>query len=426
MHSVHPNARTTPAVRAEIARSSEPTGVLARRYGVSTETVRKWRKRGPGDCQDRSARPHKLPWKATEEERAIICALRRSTSFPLDDLPFVVTHFLPHLNRDAVYRILKAEGLNRLPAPSRSRKPDEAFKEYGLGFVHVDVKHLPKRWDKEGITRKRFLFVAIDRCSRWVHLAVKDDETTASAVAFLKEAVQAFPFTLTHVLTDRGSCFTADGFEALCREVKVQHRTTRPYTPKTNGMVERFNGRVQREVLGITIHSHADLETLLKGFNRAYNARRQRVLGGLSPDQAVRQQMKANPKLASMHHEPPSDPCVLPKALLVVAAAKEVSHPDTYPPIFEKSATASVARRISFRSLRRFSRKPGSSALTVTQSKKASTGARRRERASIAAPKSSRATASDASRRAFSRATASAFSSIWPRSAMRFRSGGAS
>jgi transposase InsO family protein len=346
MPTIHPKARTTPAVRAEIARSSEPTGVLARRYGVSTETIRKWRKRGPDDCQDRSARPHTLPWKASEEERAIICALRRATGFPLDDLTFVVTNFLPHLNRDAVYRILKAEGLNRLPAQSRSRKPDGAFKEYGLGFVHLDVKHLPKLRDRDDITRKRFLFVAIDRCSRWVHLAIKDDETTASAVAFLKEAVQAFPFTLTHVLTDRGSCFTADGFEALCREVKVQHRTTRPYTPQTNGMVERFNGRVQREVLGITIHSHADLETLLKGFNRAYNARRQRVLGGLSPDQAVRQRMKANPKLASTHHEPPSDPCALPKALLVVAAAKEVSHPDNRR---EGETSCGVWRRVGLR-----------------------------------------------------------------------------
>jgi transposase InsO family protein len=36
----------------------------------------------------------------------------------------------------------------------------------------------------------------------------------------------------------------------------VEHRKTRPYTPRTNGMVERFNGRVQREVLGITIASH--------------------------------------------------------------------------------------------------------------------------------------------------------------------------
>ena len=86
-----------------------------------------------------------------------------------------------------------------------------------------------------------------------MHLAVKDDELATSAIAFLKEAVRAFPFKITHVLTDRGSCFTADGFEEACRKLKVEHRTTKPYTPQTNGLVERFNGRVQREVLGITI-----------------------------------------------------------------------------------------------------------------------------------------------------------------------------
>jgi transposase-like protein len=79
MPTIHPKARTTPAVRAEIARSREPPGILAQRHGVSTETIRKWRKRGPQDCQDHSSRPHKLPWKASEEERAIICALRRAT-----------------------------------------------------------------------------------------------------------------------------------------------------------------------------------------------------------------------------------------------------------------------------------------------------------------------------------------------------------
>src|ERR671939_1159960 len=200
MPTIHPKARTTPAVRAEIARSREPTGVLAQRYSVSTETIRKWRQRGPADCQDHSSRPHMLPWKATDEERAIVCALRRATGFPLDDLTFVVTHFLPHLNRDAIYRILKAEGLNRLPAANRSRQPHGAFKDYELGFVHLDVKHLPKLRDRDGVTRKRYLYVAIDRCSRWVHLAVKDDELTTSAVAFLNEAVRAFPFKVTHIL----------------------------------------------------------------------------------------------------------------------------------------------------------------------------------------------------------------------------------
>jgi transposase InsO family protein len=328
MPAIHANARTTPAVRTEIARSTEPTGVLAQRYGVSTETIRKWRKRGAADCQDHSSRPHKLPWKATEEERAIVCALRRATGFPLDDLTVVITHFLPHLNRHAIYRILKAEGLGRLTGPRRLRKPDGTFKTYDLGFVHLDVKHLPKLRTADGQSRKRYLYVAIDRATRFVHLAVKDDETARSAVAFLNEAVQAFPFQVTHVLTDGGSCFTAGGFEAACRKLGVEHRKTRPYTPKTNGMVERFNGRIQSEVLGITVASHGDLETLLGGFNQAYNARRQRVLKGRSPERVVHERLAAAPELVNPRSKPPNDPAVLPKALRVIANAKNLSRPD--------------------------------------------------------------------------------------------------
>ena len=214
----------------------------------------------------------------------------------------------------------------RLTAPA-DRTAD--FKEYDLGFVHVDVKHLPKLRTSNGESRKRYLYVAIDRASRFVHLAVKDDETERSAVAFLKEAVQAFPFQVTHVLTDRGSCFTADGFEAACQKLGVEHRKTRPYTPRTNGMVERFNGRIQREVLGITVASHRDLETLLRGFNQAYNARRQRVLKGRSPDMVVHERLSAAAARANRGHDPPFDPCILPKALQVISLAKDVSHPDS-------------------------------------------------------------------------------------------------
>jgi transposase InsO family protein len=331
MLSIHPNARTTPAVRAEIARSREPTGVLAQHYGVSTETIRKWRKRGAANCNDRSSRPYRLPWRATAEERAIVCELRRVTGFPLDDLTFVIHHFLPHLNRDSIYRILRAEGLGRLPRRpvGQPGKGQGTFKAYDLGFVHIDVKHLPKLQTTDGESRKRFLFVAIDRCSRSVHLAVQADETEASAVAFLKQAVAAFPFRITHVLTDCGSCFTADGFEAACHKLRVEHRKTRPYTPQTNGMVERFNGRVQREVLAITIHSHKDLEQLLTGFNQAYNARRQRVLKGRSPDDVVRERLTAEPKLANPRYRRPRDRRILPRALRIVEGAKEVSQPDS-------------------------------------------------------------------------------------------------
>ena len=95
----------------------------------------------------------------------------------------------------------------------------------------------PRR--RDGTKLDRRLHVAIDRCSRWVHVAVKDDELTASAIAFLKEAVGAFPFKITHVLTDHGSCFTADGFEETCRKLKLNHRKTKPYTPQTTDVIDK-------------------------------------------------------------------------------------------------------------------------------------------------------------------------------------------
>lgn len=113
------------------------------------------------------------------------------------------------------------------------------------------------------------------------------------------------------------------------RQHAIEHRATRPYTPKTNGMVERFNGRVQREVLGITIYSHQDLEILLTGFNVAYNGRRQRTLKGLSPEKVLHQRLKDKPALARMVDKK-ADLDALDRALKVVADAKEVSQPDNH------------------------------------------------------------------------------------------------
>ena len=109
----------------------------------------------------------------------------------------------------------------------------------------------------------------------------------------------------------------------------MEHRTTKPYTPQTNGLVERFNGRVQREVLGITIYSHRDLETLLKGFNQAYNRRRQRVLKGASPEQVVQRRLAAEPKLANRALQAARSSTLCRKPSRSSLHAKEVSHPDT-------------------------------------------------------------------------------------------------
>ncbi len=89
----------------------------------------------------------------------------------------------------------------------------------------------------------------------------------------------------------------------------------------------RFNGRVQREVVGITIYSHQDLEILLAGFNLAYNGRRQRALKGLSPEMVLHQRLKDKPALARTAAKK-ADPAALDRTLKVVADAKEVSQPD--------------------------------------------------------------------------------------------------
>jgi hypothetical protein len=99
-----------------------------------------------------------------------------------------------------------------------------------------------------------------------------------------------------------------------------------------NGMVERFTGRMGSEVLGITIWSHAQLEQLLRGFNATYNARRQRVLDGRTPDQVVKERLRARRKLARPKPETPegrAGPDDIARARLIVEDAKEDSQPDS-------------------------------------------------------------------------------------------------
>jgi transposase InsO family protein len=92
--------------------------------------------------------------------------------------------------------------------------------------------------------------------TRWVYLEVKEDKTARSARDFLHNLSQASPIRIQKILTDNGKEFTdrlfscdeeVSGqhvFDPLCAALGIEHRLTRPRTPQTNGMVERFNGRI--------------------------------------------------------------------------------------------------------------------------------------------------------------------------------------
>ncbi len=66
--TIHSNARNTPRIRRELQEA--PAGVsdpeLARRYGISRMTVRKWRRRRT-EVEDRTHRPKKMHTMLTAE-----------------------------------------------------------------------------------------------------------------------------------------------------------------------------------------------------------------------------------------------------------------------------------------------------------------------------------------------------------------------
>ena len=81
-------------------------------------------------------------------------------------------------------------------------------------------------------------------------------------------------------------------------------------------------------MLGITIYSLPDLERLLRASTLP-------TMPAVSASSTARPRTRSPlnaSKLAAAcqpSYQPPTDPCVLPKALLVMEAAKEVSQPDS-------------------------------------------------------------------------------------------------
>jgi transposase InsO family protein len=144
---------------------------------------------------------------------------------------------------------LRRHRVNKLRREARqaAHKPFQACEP---GFVHIDVKYLPQMPDE---TARRYLFVAIDRATRWVFVQIKPNKTAGSAGAFLKALSKTCPIKIRKILTDNGKAFTdrlfgraarsesgRHEFDQLCQALGIEHRLTRPRRPQTNGMVERY------------------------------------------------------------------------------------------------------------------------------------------------------------------------------------------
>jgi transposase InsO family protein len=293
---LHGSARTTPRVRAELQASQEGTRALAARYGLNPKTVAKWRGRtGTADAPMGPARPRSTV--LSEAEEAIVVEFRRRTLLPLDDVLGCLREAIPALTRSALHRCLVRRGISRLPRDGEKASKRRRFAETAIGYVHIDSCELRLA---EG---KLFMFLAIDRVTKFVHVGFFDANTKMNGAAFLRDVVEAFPYAIHTVLTDNGIAFAdlpryRDGptarwmghiFDRVCREHGIEHRLTKPYHPWTNGQAERMNRTVKDATIKAFHYPGLDaLKAHVLAFVRAYNfAKHLKALRWRTPFQAI-------------------------------------------------------------------------------------------------------------------------------------------
>lgn len=291
----HSNATTNQKQRLRIQQSHKSCGALARQLEVSRATVHRWKQRD--SPQDRGSRPQAIHYALDAEGEALVLFLR-GQGLSLDDVADAARQVLPHARRASVHRLLVRQGVSRLPRQEQQAPGQpSAFKEYGPGYLHIDCFYLPKL---EGA--KRYCFVAVDRATRLAFLAVYEHKDKAAATDFLARCLAFFPFRIEKVLTDNGREFTLEGFRnrygpakavhpfaLVCQGQRIEHRLTRPYTPKTNGLVERMNGLTKENTTRRTTYQTAgEMIADLDGWFVRYNCcRRNRRIGGKTPYEAA-------------------------------------------------------------------------------------------------------------------------------------------
>jgi hypothetical protein len=195
------------------------------------------------------------------------------------------------VTRSALHRCLQRHGISRLPDVEGDKPKRQHFKRYPIGFFHLDIAEVQTA---EG---KLYLFVGIDRTSKFAVTQLVDKANRRTAWEFLEYLLRIVPYRVHTILTDNGIQFAEQPrnrgtawsrsmrFDMICEANGIEHRLTKPNHPWTNGQVERMN-RTIKEATVKRFHydSHEQLRMHLYDFIAAYNfARRLKTLKGLTP-----------------------------------------------------------------------------------------------------------------------------------------------
>jgi Integrase core domain len=215
-------------------------------------------------------------------------------------------------------------GISRLPVIDEGTPKRKKFKAYPIGYFHMDMAEVRT---EQG---KLYMFVAIDRTSKLAFVQLHERATTALSRDFLKAVIAAVPYKIHTVLTDNGIQFTTPGvggsavplikeaiangeifrahaFELACARADIDHRTTKPKHPWTNGQVERMNRTLKEAtVKRYYYETHDQLRGHLANFVMAYNfAKRLKTLKGLTTYEYVCKIWTTEPErfIRNPHHQ---------------------------------------------------------------------------------------------------------------------------
>lgn len=257
---MHRNARLTERCRRELAAAVETGMSVARAaatFGVSRTTVYRWVGRarsGEADWwQDRSSAPHVSPNRISAEIETQIIELRQAWGISPIRIAATVG-----VSSSTVWRVLVEAGLNRTPATPRQVQARYERDTCG-DLVHIDTKRAGRIPDGGGRrvrgiagyrteARRRihtghvWFHAAVDDHSRLAYVEVLDGRTGDDTARFVDRALAWYAdhgIDVRQVMTDNAfeyvhSTQFADALDG------IDHLTTRPYRPQTNGKVERF------------------------------------------------------------------------------------------------------------------------------------------------------------------------------------------
>jgi transposase InsO family protein len=268
----HHRARFTARGRWSVARrvieDGESYAQAAAWANVSKSTVwtwvQRWRQASEADraslacLVERSSRPRRSPAQVPEAEAAAIVALREQTGWSprrLADETEIAR------SPSTVHRVLQRAGISRRPRPQQPAVIRYEWPCPGQ-LLHMDVKKFG-RFDEPGhaVTGDRtrrsrrvgwdYVHSIVDDCSRLAYSEIHDDEKAATVTAFCERALDFFlghGIVAERLMTDNAFTYIHNrSLRDLLDRRAIHHIRTRPYTPRTNGKVERYQQTLARE-----------------------------------------------------------------------------------------------------------------------------------------------------------------------------------